>query len=164
MLSPHPRRRIRSLESLVAIAERSLASGVMQLLRQDLPLASLQAGGGVSAASFNMGAVMPAGAIVFPNAAQIQVVAAFTASVAMAAATAFIASAAGFPVVVRAPTPADCTSIGYWGGGPVSDADLGALFPSQGGNQLLCHVALSGPTFSQLTAGHIVATIPFFVP
>ncbi len=133
--------------------------GAVLLARQDLPLAALQAAGGVLTYDFDLGLVLPAGAMVIPSTAQIQVVDAFTASVAMHAAVAWIASSAGFPTATHAPAPADCTTPGYWGGGPVSDADLGALFPSQGGNQLLCHVALSGPTFSQLLTGHLVATV-----
>jgi hypothetical protein len=146
----------------------SAGSGV-QVLTQDIPLATLQAAGEVGTALFNIGSALPAGAVVFPSTAQIWVKTPFNSLSALKGALAIILGGY-YPGMQSYKTPsnaADCTdALGFqfYGGGANSDADVGGLNASQGGQQLVCRVALIGIDFSQLSAGELICSIAYFVP
>jgi hypothetical protein len=139
------------------------------VLSQDIPLSALQAQVGLQSAIFAMGSLLPAGAMVFPSTAQIQVVQPFEGGPRISSALAAI-TGGYYPGSGRFSMPsnaADCTDqhgYQYYGGGANSDADVGCLNATQGGQQLLCQVAVMGLTLDQLAEGHLRASILYVVP
>ena len=145
------------------------AGGGAALLQTDIPLSVLQTAAGLQQQNFPMGSPLPAGAIVIPSSACIEVVAPFTGGPRISSALAVI-QGGHFPGSQRYTMPsnaADCVDpLGYqyYGGGANSDADVGALPSVQGGQQIVCNVAVMGLTFDQLTIGHLRASILYVVP
>jgi len=146
-----------------------VAGGGAQLLQTDIPLAALQAFVGLQVAPVPMGSPLPAGAIVIPSSACIQVVTPFSGGPRISSALAVI-QGGHFPGIQHYAIPsnvADCLDLNgyqYYGGGANSDADVGALPSVQGGQQIVCFVSVMGLTFDQLAAGHLRASILYVVP
>jgi len=147
-------------ETIASLAAAGSANGAV-LVTQDIPLATLQAAGGVSTASFNVGPVLPAGARVFTSTIDVTFVQAFASSAGGIVHVGTQITGGNAPAVAL-PSPENLSNnTGTFGA--ISSTYV-QLCSNQGGQQLSVELVLPTGNFNQLTAGHVQIAFLYTVP